>query len=149
MIDYDFSKLWNPKMSIVGCAIRAKLIDLEAKEFIKNNPDAVVIIQLWTGLDARFYRIGRPSVTHWYGLDLPETIEIRKKLLKESENNTFVSMSLFDDKWIDVILAHQKPILIIIEWVLMYFSERGSKMIFAKNLWKNPKSYLFVRYFVL
>jgi hypothetical protein len=30
-------------MSIVGCAIRAKLIDLEAKEFIKNNPDAVVI----------------------------------------------------------------------------------------------------------
>ena len=136
-------------MSIVGCAIRAKLIDLEAKEFIKNNPDAVVIIQLWTGLDARFYRIGRPSVTHWYGLDLPETIEIRKKLLKESETHTFVSMSLFDDKWIDVILAHQKPILIIIAWVLMYFSERVSKMIFAKNLWKNPKSYLFVRYFVL
>jgi hypothetical protein len=30
-------------MSIVGCAIRAKLLDQEAKEFIQKNPDAVVI----------------------------------------------------------------------------------------------------------
>lgn len=37
MIDYDFSKLWNPKMSIVGCAIRAKLLNQEAKEFIQKK----------------------------------------------------------------------------------------------------------------
>ena len=30
-------------MSIVGSAIRAKLIDQEAKEFIAKNPDTVVI----------------------------------------------------------------------------------------------------------
>ena len=138
-IDYDFSKLWNPRMSIVGCAIRAKLIDQEAKEFIAKNPDAVVI-QLWTWLDARFDRIGRPKVTHWYDLDLPETIEIRKKLLSESENNTFVSMSLFDNDWIDMVLAYNKPILIIIEWVLMYFSEDEVKWFLQKICEKIPKA---------
>lgn len=61
-------------------------------------------------------------------------------MLKESENNTFVSMSLFDDKWIDVILAHQKPILIIIEWVLMYFSEEEVKWFLQKICEKIPKA---------
>ena len=135
----NFSKLWNPRMSIVGSAIRAKLIDQEAKEFIAKNPDAVVI-QLWTWLDARFDRIGRPKVTHWYDLDLPETIEIRKKLLSESENNTFVSMSLFDNDWIDMVLAYNKPILIIIEWVLMYFSEDEVKWFLQKICEKIPKA---------
>lgn len=64
-------------------------------------------------------------------------------MLKESENNTFVSMSLFDDKWIDMILAHQKPILIIIEWVLMYFSEEEVKWFLQKICEKIPKATFF------
>lgn len=54
-------------------------------------------------------------MTHWYDLDLPESIEIRRKLWAETEKNTFLAMSLFDDAWIDTVLSHNKPVLIILE----------------------------------
>ena len=42
-IDYDFSKFNNVKFSQLGCCIRAKLIDNEARQFLARHPDAVVI----------------------------------------------------------------------------------------------------------
>lgn len=130
-IDYDFTKFKKSKFSQAGICLRASLIDREVREFIEKNPDAVVI-QLWSGLDARFERIGSPEITHWYDLDLPEVIELRKELLKETEKNTFLDFSLFDYKWIDTVLAHNKPVLIIVEWVLMYFQETDVKAFFAE-----------------
>ena len=79
-IDYDFSKLKKASFSQSGCCVRARLIDMEAKAFLKDNPDAVVI-QLGAGIDARYERLGKPKVGHWYDLDLPEAIELRRKLL--------------------------------------------------------------------
>ena len=70
-IDYDFSKLKKASFSQSGCCVRAGLIDMEAKAFLKDNPDAVVI-QLGAGIDARYERLGKPKVSHWYDLDLPE-----------------------------------------------------------------------------
>lgn len=40
-VDYDFTKFKKSVMSQVGVCIRASLIDKEANEFIKKNPDAV------------------------------------------------------------------------------------------------------------
>ncbi len=137
-IDYDFSKFKKSKLSQVGCSIRAKLIDDEAKKFIAENPDCVVI-QLGTGLDARFDRLGRPRVTHWYDLDLPESIETREKLLPASEQNSYLPISLFDYSWIDTVTSHSKPILIIVEGVLMYFSPDEVRGFFEKIVEKIPK----------
>src|SRR3712207_1340454 len=67
-IDYDFSRFRNVKLSQVGCCIRAKLIDEEARQFLERHPDAVVI-QLGAGLDARYERLGCPEVSHWFDLD--------------------------------------------------------------------------------
>lgn len=113
-IDYDFSRFEGATLSQVGCAVRAKVLDDEAKAFLEEHPDAVVI-QLGAGLDPRYSRLGKPDVTHWYDLDLPESIEIRRKLWEETQKNTFLAMSLFDDAWIDTVLAHNKPVLIILE----------------------------------
>ena len=44
-----------------------------------------------------------------------------------------VPLSLFDYQWIETIKAHQKPILIIVEGVLMYF-ERAQVKAFFENL---------------
>ncbi len=76
--------------------------------------------------------MGKPSLTHWYDLDLPEAIALRKQFLEESERNTFLEMSLFDDKRIDIVLSHKKPILIISEGVLMYFGEQEIQDLFHK-----------------
>lgn len=118
-------------MSQVWCCIRTKLIDDEAKKFIEKNPDCVVI-QLWAWLDARFERLWKPNITHWYDLDLPESIEIRKQFFTESEKNTFLNISLFDYDWIWKVKSHNKPVLIIVEWVFMYFDEKELKWFFNK-----------------
>ncbi|MFK8266539.1 class I SAM-dependent methyltransferase [Capnocytophaga cynodegmi] len=122
-VDYDFSKFEGAKMSQVGVCIRAKLMDEQTKTFLNQYPDAVVI-QLGAGLDTRYNRLKTASFTHWYDLDLSEVISIRKQLLTEDERNTFLPLSLFDYRWVDKVLLHHKPILIIIEGVLMYFTPK-------------------------
>lgn len=130
-IDYDFSKFEKATFSQVGCCVRAMLIDDEIRLFLKENPDAV-IIQLGAGLDARYDRLHRPEVTHWYDLDLPEAIELRRALLPETERNTYIAASLFDDGWIAQVKQHDKPVLIVIEGVLMYFSSEEVRAFFDK-----------------
>lgn len=106
-IDYDFSKFQNGKMSQTGICIRAKLIDDETKLFLHQHPDAVVI-QIGAGLDTRYDRLKQTSFTHWYDLDLPEVIAIRKQLLQEDERCTFLDYSMFNYQWIDKIKTHKK-----------------------------------------
>ncbi len=118
-IDYDFSKFKNIVMSQVGCCGRAQIFDNEAQKFIAAHPDAVVV-QLGAGLDARFERLGRPQITAWYDLDLPEVIALRRQLLPESTNH-YLAISLFDESWMQTVAAHGKPVLLLCEGVLMYF----------------------------
>ena len=125
-IDYDFSKFKKAKFSQAGVCVRASLIDGETRKFITAHPDAVVI-QLGAGLDARYERLGCPEVTHWYELDLPEVMQLRRQFFEETERRSFLEMSLFDREWIDLVKAHHKPLLIIVEGVLMYFPQREVK----------------------
>ena len=133
-IDYDFSKFKKSKFSQAGVCLRASLFDKETSSFLAQHPDAIVI-QLGAGLDARYERLGCPSVTHWYDLDLPEAINLRKKFFQENEQHSFIPLSLFDTQWIETVKAHQKPILILIEGVLMYF-DRNDVKTFFKTLCK-------------
>jgi len=73
---------------------------------------------------------GRPAVTHWYDLDLPEAIDLRRRLLPETERNTYLAMSLLDFRWIDTVRAHGRPVLLILEGVLMYFTEAEVRSFF-------------------
>ncbi len=87
-IDYDFSKFKKAAFSQAGVCVRANLIDEEARKFIAAHPDAVVI-QLGAGLDARYERLGCPEVTHWYELDLPEVMQLRRQFFEETERRSF------------------------------------------------------------
>lgn len=128
-IEYDFSKFSKAKFSQAGCCVRASLIDKEVKSFFTEHPDAVVI-QLGAGLDARYERLQYPAATHWYDLDVEEAIALRRRLLKESGQNTYISSSMFDYEWTDIVKSHGKPVLIIIEGVLMYFPPEQVKAFF-------------------
>lgn len=131
--EFDFSKLKNAKASQVGCCVRAKIIDDEVNEFIATYPDAV-IIQLGAGWDARYERLNRPQITHWYDLDLEQVIESRRELLQESSRNSYISASLFDfEAWIPKVKSHGKPVMIVLEGVLMYF-EPSQVRLFFKTL---------------
>lgn len=92
-IDYDFSIFQGAKMSQPGCCGRTALIDGEVRHFLSACPDAVVV-QLGTGLDARFERLGKPAVTAWYDLDLPEVIELMRTLLQEKGDTYLMLLCL-------------------------------------------------------
>ncbi|WP_455103107.1 class I SAM-dependent methyltransferase [Phocaeicola abscessus] len=128
-IDYDFSKFKKASFSQSGCCVRASLIDSEIKAFFAEHPDAVAI-QLGAGIDARYERLQRPEITYWYDLDLEEAIALRRKLLSESGRNSYIASSMFDYGWTDTVKSHGKPVLIIIEGVLMYFEPEQIKAFF-------------------
>lgn len=128
-LDYDFAKFDKAVMSQVGCCARAALIDQEVRRFLGQHPDAVVI-QLGCGLDARYERLGRPPVSAWYDLDLPEMMQIRSTLLPPAGNH-YLAMSLFDSQWLATVKAHGKPVLVLLEGVLMYFDEADVRRFFV------------------
>lgn len=127
MIDYDFKKFESAKLSQPGCCGRALIIDNETQRFIEQHPNAVAV-QLGAGLDARFERLGKPKVT-WYDLDLPEVIAIRHQLLPENGNH-YVAASMFDTGWMKEIATLNRPVLLILEGVLMYFPEKEVRAFF-------------------
>ncbi|MDO4877717.1 MAG: class I SAM-dependent methyltransferase [Neisseria sp.] len=129
MINYDFDKFARASASQAGCCGRAALIDEEVMRFLAGHPDGVVV-QLGAGLDARFERLGRPGLTAWYDLDLPDVLDVRRMLLPESGNH-YLPASLFDESWTQTAAAHGKPVLLVSEGVLMYFEEERVKAFFA------------------
>lgn len=130
-IDYDFNKFKGANFTQAGVCIRASLIDKEVQAFINKNPDAVVI-QLGVGLDSRYERLGKPAVTHWFDLDLPESIALRKHFFEETDTYSLLEGSLFDLSWVNEVVKYNKPILIITEGVLMYYSREEIKSFFEE-----------------
>lgn len=120
-INYDFSKFENAWMSQTGIAVRTKIFDNEIKKFIRKYPDAV-IINIGCGLDTRFERIDNGKIT-WYDLDLPESIDMRKKFFKENNRYKMLSKSVFDSSWTKCINKGNKKLLVMAEGILMYFSK--------------------------
>ena len=62
-IEINDKKLKKAWASYLGCVIRARVMDNEAKKFIQSYPDAT-IISVGAGLDTRFYRVDNLSLIH-------------------------------------------------------------------------------------
>lgn len=129
MIDYDFDRFKGARMSQPGCCGRAALIDDEVQAFIRQHPDAVVA-QIGAGIDARFERLGRPAITAWVDMDLPEVIALHRRLLPAS-TNIYLEGSLLDEGWTATLAAYGKPVLLVLEGVLMYFDQAQVQAFFA------------------
>lgn len=123
--DIDDKKLKTAWMSYYGCLSRAKVMDNEAKQFIRSHPDAVVI-SIGAGLDTRFYRIDNGTV-HWYNIDFLPVIQAREKIFGTHPRVINIATSALDPTWPDKIIHKNKKVLIISEGVLMYFSEEEVK----------------------
>ena len=81
-IDYDFSKLDNAPLSYVGCVVRGRYYDARVRKFISEHQNPV-IVNIGCGLDTRYQRIEDRRNAVFYELDLPELMEIRRKLIPE------------------------------------------------------------------
>lgn len=126
-IDYDFSFADKDMAMSSGVIARTVLLDGLVSEFLEKNNGAVVV-NIACGLDTRCYRM--KGFSHWYNLDLPETIAVRKKLLCEEGEISQIAMSATDD-WSGEINEKDCPVLVIIEGLTMYLEESDIKKIFS------------------
>ncbi|MGD1911932.1 MAG: class I SAM-dependent methyltransferase [Rivularia sp. (in: cyanobacteria)] len=130
-IDYDFSKYAQGWASQLGTVIRAKNIDNLLKTFLVNHPQATVI-NLGGGLCTRFFRIDNGEV-NWYEVDFPEVIELKDKLVEQSNSYHLIASSILDSIWIEQINPDvNQPLFIIMEGVSMYLSKEENKALFAQ-----------------
>ncbi len=125
-LDCDFSAIQKLKGDQVNYLLRMREFDRQANAFLAEHPDGV-IVDLGCGLDTRFERIDNRQVD-WYGLDLPEVIELRKQLLEETSRSHFIGCSVLDFSWMDALGGQaSKPILFLAEGVLVYLEESDVK----------------------
>jgi methyltransferase (TIGR00027 family) len=120
-MDYDFSRFDKAWMSQTGVAIRTLILDRAVGSFLKEYPEAVVI-NLGAGLDTRFLRLDNGGL-HWFEVDLPEPIRVRRSFFKESCRYRMIEGSIFEHSWINDVRVEDRPVLIIAEGLLMYFEK--------------------------
>jgi O-methyltransferase involved in polyketide biosynthesis len=101
--------------------LRNREFDRLTKNFLSRHPDAVVV-HIGCGLDSRFERVDN-GTAEWFDLDLPEVIDLRKKLLgNEKERYHFLPFSAFDTRWLKLVAPlRPRPFLFLAEGVFMYF----------------------------
>ena len=126
-LDYDFSLADKDTAMHSGVIARTIVLDRLTKSWLAAHPGAVVV-NIACGLDTRCYRMS--GYTHWYNLDLPETMAVREKLLPESGTISQIAMSAMED-WGSEISEQNVPVLILIEGLTMYLSEADVQRIFT------------------
>ena len=120
-MNYDFSRFKYEDHDQVAIVLRTREFDRHARDFLARHPQAVVV-HIGCGLDARFERVDNGQV-EWYDLDLPQVIELRRKLIgDEGARHHLLGCSVLDSAWLDTVgVQRQRPILFLAEGVLMYF----------------------------
>ncbi|MDP2995547.1 MAG: class I SAM-dependent methyltransferase [Anaerolineales bacterium] len=105
--------------------MRARQFDTFARAFLAQNPGGLVV-DLGCGLDTRFDRLEDGQMT-WLGLDLPEVIELRRKVLPDGERCKTIAQSMLEISWLDEVARLNKPVIFLAEGVFPYFSTADVK----------------------
>jgi len=120
-VDYDFTRLHVPYMTVALVCQRAKKLDAITRDFLAEHPGGVVL-QLGCGLDNRFWRVDNGSVT-WYDLDMPPVVELRRQFFTGSERYHLIAASVTDREWLATVVSGGRPVLVVAEGLLMYLGE--------------------------
>lgn len=128
-IDYDFSKADNDKTMSSGVIARTIVLDNMVEKYLNQHPDTIVV-NIGCGLDTRCYRM-KDKYSLWYNLDLPETVEIRRRFLEEKGPIYQIAKSAMDISYTDNITYNGENVLVIVEGLSMYLCENDIKQIFS------------------
>jgi methyltransferase (TIGR00027 family) len=116
---------------VIFITLRAKRFDEYAMAFLNEHPGGTVI-NLGCGLDTRFSRIDNENV-NFYDLDLPEVIEIKKKLFNDSGRYHMLASSVLDIDWMRQVREQSTgPFLFLAEGLLMYLDKEAVKELVLK-----------------
>jgi O-methyltransferase involved in polyketide biosynthesis len=129
-IPYDFALISKniKSLSRLSWIARSIYFDDEIKAFISLYPEAT-IVNIGCGLDTTFDRVDNGRI-QWIDLDLPDTIELRKKYISETDRRHFIAKSVFDTSWYELIDS-KNNVMLLIAGVLYYFDEIDVKRLFG------------------
>ncbi|WP_431958123.1 class I SAM-dependent methyltransferase [Nocardia lijiangensis] len=116
-IDYPFEERFGRPSPVF--ALRARCFDKAVDEFLARKPDATVVV-LGEGLETQFWRVDNGRM-RWLTVDLPETLEVRNKLLPDSGRRSSLACSAFDTRWMDEV-DPSNGVCIVAQGLLMYFA---------------------------
>ena len=119
-LDYDFSK-WKRSPGVVLTCLRTRMLDEFVEDFLRLHPDGTVV-ELGCGLNTRFERVDNGQA-HWFELDLPDTIELRRRFFADTDRRRMLVASLLDTDWFDEVDSTGGPWCFVSEAVLIYLQE--------------------------
>ena len=128
-IPYDFTVISKniDRLIQLGWVARSIYFDKKIKAFIDLHPEATVV-NIGCGLDTTFDRVDNGKI-QWIDLDLPDTIDLRRKYISESDRMRFIPKSVLDKSWYSEIMS-KNCVMLLIAGVLHYFDEKEVKELF-------------------
>jgi len=138
-IEYPFDRFGSSPLLAEGQALRARCFDLEVGRFLARHPDGTVVA-LGEGLETQFWRVDNGAV-HWITVDLPETIEVRQRLLSSSDRQRTVAGSVLDWRWMDEV-DPTRGVLVTAEGLLMYLEPADAREVITRSARRFPGSAL-------
>ena len=121
-INYDFSAIGEGSLDQLFAVLRTREFDRRAQSFLSEHPDGTVV-DIGCGFDTRFQRLDNGRM-RWFGLDLPEVIDLRLQLITEMKRTKLIATSALDFTWLNLLeVPTGQSVLFLAEGILPYFKE--------------------------
>jgi O-methyltransferase involved in polyketide biosynthesis len=117
-LDYPFEERFGRGELGQWQALRVACFDREIRRFLAGESGGTVVA-LGEGLETQFWRVDDGRV-RWIGVDVPEAIALRARLLPDSDRRRSVACSALDERWLDEVPG-AKAVLVTAQGLLMYF----------------------------
>lgn len=104
-------------------ALRAVCYDAAVRRFLDAHP-AATVVGLGDGLETGFWRTDNGSV-RWLSVDLPEVVDLRRKLLPAHPRVRHLACSVLDRAWMDAV-DDTGPVLVTAQGLLPYLQPQDA-----------------------
>jgi len=120
-LQFDFGPINRnlPEMIQLMNVVRARMFDDSIRSYLTARPKAT-IVNLGAGLDTTFSRVDNGTL-RWYDIDLPDVVELRRRLIPETDRSHCIAGSIFEMKLPDSIGNGADGLLFFSGGVLEYF----------------------------
>jgi O-methyltransferase involved in polyketide biosynthesis len=114
-LQYDFG---DASRGAKWHAVRVATFDSAVRRFLREHP-AGTVVALGEGLETQFWRVDNGRV-RWLSVDLPATLELRRRVLPEGSRQRAWAGSALDLDWAGQ-LDPAAPVLVTAQGLLPYF----------------------------
>jgi len=120
--------------------LRTLILDWWVSQFVDGHPNGTVV-ELGTGLNTRFERVDNGTV-RWIDLDLPDTIELRRRFFEDTDRRRMVAASLLDEDWLSAVEQLPGPYFFVSDGVLVYLEESAVTAALARLAARFPGAFV-------